>query len=142
MRTWRSPRILLWCLLFASMTAAAEKPIAPETIDGVTRLTAEQAIELILKTPGLVVLDSRRADEYEKGHIEGAINLLDTDMTEETVGMLIPDRATPILVYCNGERCLRSTHAATKLRAWGYLGVHWFRGGWAEWREKQYPTAH
>lgn len=132
-------RLLLPLLLLFSVTAQADKPIAPEHIAGATDLKAEQIIDLILNTPELVIIDARKEDEFAKGHIESAISLLDTEMTAETLAAHIPDKATPILFYCNGERCLRSSNAANKALSWGYTNIYWFRGGWAEWREKNLP---
>jgi rhodanese-related sulfurtransferase len=134
-------RLLLSLLLLCSAVAQADKPIAPEHITGATDLKAEQIIELILNTPELVIIDARKQDEFAKGHIENAISLLDTKMTEEALARHVPDKETPLLFYCNGERCLRSTHAANKAVSWGYGKVYWFRGGWVEWREKNLPIA-
>jgi rhodanese-related sulfurtransferase len=132
-------KLLLSLLLLCSAVAQADKPIAPEHIAGATDLKAEQIIDLILNTPELVIIDARKEDEFAKGHIENAISLLDTEMSEETLAMHVPDKSTPILFYCNGERCLRSTNAANKALSWGYTKIYWFRGGWVEWREKNLP---
>jgi rhodanese-related sulfurtransferase len=121
--------------------AQADKPTAPEQIDGVTKVSAEETIRLILDQSGLVVIDSRKAEEFTKGHIEGAINLLDTAMTRKQLAQHVNSPQTPLLFYCNGVRCLRSSHAATKAKKWGYKTIYWFRGGWVEWREKQLPIA-
>jgi rhodanese-related sulfurtransferase len=134
-------RLLLPLLLLCAGLAQADKPIAPQHIAGATDLGAEQLIELILATPQLVIIDARKQEEFDKGHIENAISLLDTQMSEETLAIHAPDKATPLLFYCNGERCLRSTNAANKALAWGYTTVYWFRGGWVEWSEKNLPIA-
>jgi rhodanese-related sulfurtransferase len=134
-------RLLLSLLLLFTSAAYAEKPIAPMHIDGATDQNAEQIIELILNTPDLVIIDARKQEEFAKGHIENAISLLDTKMTEAALAQYVPTKASPILFYCNGERCLRSTNASKKATSWGYTNVHWFRGGWVEWREKNLPVA-
>lgn len=134
-------RAFLLLSLFAwSLPAAADKPVAPTDIPGATAVSAEKLVELAAATPQLVIIDSRREEEFEKGHIEGAANLLDTDMTQEKLARLVPGKSTPVLFYCNGERCLRSTNAAKLALGWGYLKVYWFRGGWMEWREKNMPV--
>lgn len=130
------PLLLLFCAI-----AQAEKPTAPEQIVGATNLKAEQVVDLILSTPALVVIDARKQEEFAKGHIEKAISLLDTIMSEEALAQHVPSKETPVLFYCNGERCMRSTNAANKALGWGYSNVYWFRGGWVEWREKQLPVA-
>ena len=127
-------------LVLFSSAALADKPIAPEHIEGATDLTAEQVVALILDTPELVIIDARKEDEFAKGHIENAISLLDTTMSREALAGLVPSPTTPILFYCNGERCLRSTNAAKKAASWGYTRVYWFRGGWVKWREKKLPV--
>ena len=121
--------------------ARAETPLAPEQIDGVTRVSAEETIKLILDHPSLVVIDSRKAEEFAKGHIEGAVNLLDSSMTAQQLAQHVASLQTPVLFYCNGARCLRSSHAATKAKKWGYSRIYWFRGGWSEWQEKQLPIS-
>ena len=116
------------------------KPYAPESIDGVRIVTAEQAIELILDHPDMPIIDSRKKTEFVKGHIEGAVSLLDTEMTEQLLQELVPDKDATILFYCNGVRCLRSSNAIRKAQDWGYTSLVWFRGGWKEWTEKRLPV--
>ncbi|PKM42184.1 MAG: rhodanese-like domain-containing protein [Gammaproteobacteria bacterium HGW-Gammaproteobacteria-1] len=128
-------------LLCAAMPAAADKPLAPDTVPGTLLVSAEQAVVTVQTTPQMVIIDSRLGEEYAKGHIPGAINLLDTDMTEAALSRIAPDRATPLLFYCNGERCLRSSNAAAQAASWGYGTVYWFRGGWQEWLRQELPVA-
>jgi rhodanese-related sulfurtransferase len=135
------PQLLLIPVLLLALPVLAEKPLAPEQIAGTIRISAEQAVDLILSTPNLVVIDSRVMDEYAKGHIEGAISLLDTQMSEDILAEYVPDKATPLLFYCNGERCMRSGNACIKALAWGYSKVYWFRGGWKQWQAKELPVA-
>lgn len=129
----------LW-LLISSAALADGKPHAPESIDDVAIVTAEQAIDLILENPGMPIIDSRKKTEYVKGHIEGAVSLLNTEMTEQDLQAIAADRNTAILFYCNGVRCLRSSDAIAKARGWGYTNLYWFRGGWKEWSSKRLPV--
>lgn len=132
---------LLACLFAWAGHAAADKPVAPDNIPGATGVSAEKLVELAAVTPQLVVIDARRREEFEKGHIEGAVNLLDTDMTPAKLARLVARQDTPVLFYCNGERCLRSANAAKLALEWGYRKVYWFRGGWREWSDKRLPIA-
>lgn len=133
-------RLLLSLLLLGSSSLfAAEKPYAPDTIPGVVIISAEEVVELTLSRPELVIIDSRKKTEYTKGHIEGAVNLLNTDMRREDMEMLCPDKNRPIVFYCNGIRCLRSSDAIRKAAGWGYKNTFWFRGGWKEWTDKRLP---
>jgi rhodanese-related sulfurtransferase len=135
------PLILLLTLLLTATSALADKPVAPETIPGTQLITAEQLVELIDSTPGLVIIDARRHEEYARGHIEGAIFMLDTDMTPEKLSSKVRSKNNPVVFYCNGERCVRSTNASKKAVSWGYKRIYWFRGGWQEWHSKGLPVS-
>ncbi len=128
------------CILCADRIWADNKPVAPETIPGATTVTAEEVIELVLSKPNLIIIDSRKKTEYLKGHIEGAISMLNTDMTLPDLQRVAPQKNQEILFYCNGIRCKRSSDAVTKAMAWGYVNLFWFRGGWNEWTEKKLPV--
>lgn len=133
--------ILALLLVLVQPPAYAEKLMAPAQIPGVTRVDAEEVVSLLLERSRLVLIDSRKEEEYAKGHIENAINLLDSAMTPEALARHVMNRDTPILFYCNGERCLRSSNAASLAKQWGYRNLFWFRGGWVEWRRKRLPVA-
>ncbi|WP_460020598.1 rhodanese-like domain-containing protein [Magnetospira thiophila] len=120
----------------------ADKPVAPEQVPGAETVSAEQAVLLIQSMPGLVIVDSRRREEFVKGHIPGAVSLLDSDMTRESLAAVAPDPTTPILFYCNGPRCLRSSQASSLALSWGYHRIYWFRGGWTEWAGQEFPVSY
>ena len=67
-------------------------------------------------TPGAVLLDVREADEYADGHIKGSVNL--PLSTLDSVEITIPDRDTPVFVYCLSGA--RSAQAVAKLQKLGY----------------------
>lgn len=133
--------LLVCCLLLASPAVlAVERPYAPDNIPGIVVVNAEEVVELILTRSNLLIIDSRKRTEYAKGHIEGAVNLLNTDMQPEDLGMLDPEKNRTMIFYCNGERCLRSSDAIKKAMSWGYKNIFWFRGGWKEWSGKRLPV--
>ena len=126
-------------VLWLALPAAAEKPLAPASVPGAQLVSAEQVVELIGAQPDLILIDSRRREEFDKGHIEGSVNLLDTELTRAGLARMAPALSRPLLFYCNGERCLRSSNSAERALAWGYRKVYWFRGGWQEWTDKHLP---
>lgn len=134
-------RLLALLLILNLPQAWAQIALAPQRIDGVEHLNAEQVVALILKQEALVIIDARRHEEYAKGHIEGATHLFEATMAPETLARHVPHPDTPLLFYCNGVQCLRSSNAAIKARDWGYRNIYWFRGGWNEWRDNQLPVA-
>ena len=135
--------LLLFILLgLASLSsiASAEPLDVPDQIAGASNLSAEQVVQLILQHPQLVLIDSRKKREYLKGHIEGAINMLNTDMTRKSLAAISQGPESILLFYCNGQRCLRSSDAVRKALSWGYKNIYWFRGGWQEWTDKRLPV--
>ncbi len=148
---YKPAHAVLYCILLACALQAANlqaqainsadgKPMAPPAIDGAMNLTAEQVITLILTTPDLVIIDARKRSEYIKGHIQGAVNLLNSQMDETTLGSYASNKNVALLFYCNGPRCMRSSDAVQKALGWGYRNIFWFRGGWNEWSEKRLPV--
>ena len=127
-------------LLVPVTTSAENKPHAPQSIQNVTVVSAEQVIEYILTSPDLLIIDSRKKSEYLKGHIEGSINILNTRLKQSDLEQISPDKSKAILFYCNGTRCLRSSDSINKAKSWGYKRLIWFRGGWKEWTEKRLPV--
>lgn len=132
--------VFLSIALFAP-AASAEDFIAPEQIDGVTRVTAEQVVDLVSTESELVIIDSRKPGQFIKGHIQGARNIQDTKMTEELLAKHVPSKSMPVIFYCYGPKCLRSANASTHAKKWGYTRIYWFRGGWKEWKDKQMPVS-
>lgn len=135
-RTW----LPAFFLLLSVGSHAADKPFAPESLPGAVIVSAEEVAELILSRPELVIIDSRKKSEFAKGHIEGAVNLLNTSLQRESLESHVPNKTTPIVFYCNGVNCLRSSDAIRKAMGWGYRNVFWFRGGWREWTDKRLPV--
>ena len=131
----------IFSLMLINGAVWAEKPFAPEKLQGTIRVDAEETVELITNTTNLLIVDSRKEVEYSKGHIQGSVSLLNTEMTLEQLMKHAPDKSTPLLFYCNGPRCLRSSKAAIKAQDWGYKMIYWFRGGWNEWVEKGMPIS-
>jgi len=131
----------LLLLIVIPFYAYAEKPVVPELLEGTTVVTVEEVYNLITTEPNLVVIDSRRNEEHDKGHIEGSISILDSNMTHDELKMHVNTADTPILFYCNGVRCMRSYKASVKAISWGYRNIYWFRGGWKEWKASEMPIS-
>lgn len=97
--------------------------------DSYTQIDQETAKLMMDIDDGHVILDVRRQDEFEEGHIPGAIcipneSIIDTQPEE------LPDLDQIILVYCRSGR--RSKEAAQKLYDMGYTNVFEF-GGIIDW---------
>ena len=87
---------------------------------------------MMAKDDGHIVVDVRRQDEYDAGHIPGAILIpnesIGTEQPEE-----LPDLNQIILIYCRSGN--RSKQAAQKLYNMGYTNIYEF-GGINTWTAK------
>ena len=133
-------------LLFLSLcmpifVMGADKPVvSPDSIPGTTKVDAEGVLQLVEELPRLVVVDARIVSDRLQGYIEDSISLPDINTSCDSLKKIAPDRATPLLFYCNGPKCGRSAKSAQKAIACGHTRLYWFRGGFEEWRAKGYPT--
>ena len=92
-------------------------------------ITAEEA-ELIMESEeSYIILDVRTREEYEQGHIPGAILIPDTEI-EAKAEEALTDKDQLILVYCRSGR--RSKLAAEALVELGYTNIKEF-GGIIDW---------
>jgi len=127
------------CFWFTVGPASA-KELTPESIEGTTRVSAEQLVDLVESLPNLIMIDARKSSDYSKGHIEGAVSLPNTETDNASLAKVIPSKDTPVLFYCNGEKCGRSVVSAKAALGAGYKKIYWFRGGMEEWVAKALPV--
>ncbi len=118
-----------------------------------SKLATADWIAAHLNQPNVVLVDVRTPQEYQRGHIPGAIHL---PWEENTVGGVsqryLPATAlrhrfaeagiTPeneVVVYC--ETGARSAHAYWAFRLAGYSRVRNYEGSWAEWSRRETVAA-
>ena len=129
--------IVIYLIAAVFLLTACTAPAVPSnpTDEGSTLQTLYQMIDqeeakrMMEQDDGHIVVDVRRIDEYESGHIPGAISI-----PNETIGSEMP-KALPnleqiILVYCRSGN--RSKQAAEKLSKIGYSRIYEF-GGILDW---------
>lgn len=85
----------------------------------------------------VVLLDLRPRDEYEAGHIPGAISIPVEDL-EQQLALLPP--GAEIVAYCRGPYCVMAPRGIALLRRHGYR-VRRFEDGVSEWRLAGLPVA-
>ena len=92
-------------------------------------ITAEEAKRIMDTEEGYIILDVRTQEEYDEGHIPGAIVISHEEITEKAEKVLT-DKDQLILVYCRSGR--RSKLAAEALVELGYTNIKEF-GGIIDW---------
>ena len=93
------------------------------------QITQIKAKEIMDSGEEYILLDVRTKEEFDDGHIEGAILIPDFEI-EERAETELSDKDALILVYCRSGR--RSKNAASILAALGYTNVKEF-GGINDW---------
>lgn len=112
-------------LLFAAMLVSCAPESTENGKEGYMQITPEQAKEFMDNQEDCVILDVRTQEEFDAGHIPGAILIPDYEITAKAEATL-PDKEQLILVYCRSGR--RSMNAAEELAAMGYTNVKEFGG--------------
>ena len=92
-------------------------------------ITAEEAMQIMGTEESYIILDVRTQEEYDQGHIPGAILIPNTEIKERAEEEL-PDKDQLILVYCRSGN--RSKQAAEILVELGYTNIREF-GGILDW---------
>ena len=92
-------------------------------------ITAEEAKQIMDSEEGYIILDVRTQEEYDEGHIPGAI-VISHEEIEEKAEDVLTDKDQLILVYCRSGR--RSKIAAEALVELGYTNIKEF-GGISDW---------
>lgn len=92
-------------------------------------ISMEEAKQIMEEEEDIVILDVRTQEEYETGHIPGAICVPNESIGSDEIKEL-PDKEKKILVYCRSGN--RSKQAAQKLADAGYKNILEF-GGIIDW---------
>lgn len=147
----------------ASLGIAELKPIAkddygyvstlgyftPTLIPGIKAVTADEVRGLVAK--GVPFYDVRDEREYKEMHVKGAVSVpykeksgkeigFDMSKDEFRIADAARDKNAPLIFACNGGECWKSYKASVWAQKQGYRNIHWFRGGFPEWKAKGLPV--
>ena len=114
---------LVSILAFASVLALAM--VAYYTFNSPLVISAEEAKKGIAEGKFPIVLDVRTDMEYNLGHYPEAIHIPTAKLADE-VETKLPNKKTPVLIYCNTGQ--RSRYAADLLKKKGYESVRYITG--------------
>lgn len=98
-------------------------------------------VKQMIDSGNTVIVDVRRADMYDLGHLPGALcfplNEFDQviDRFQQTI-----KKDTPVLLYCSGVTCRDSHTFGGRLIKLGYTDVTVYSGGYSEWQEMEFEV--
>lgn len=118
-------------LLFAPTCTTADKDQEKQ----VNSITVEQLYQMRAKQAEYYLLDVRTQEEYQAGHLAGAV-LIPYDKLEAVAGDRLPSDGTEIIVYCRTQN--RSGVSLEILATLGYKNVVLLDGGFKAWATAGY----
>lgn len=106
-------------------------------MEGVTvmKLGRQELREKMERGDDFALVEVLDADEYERAHLPGAINVPCDAQFEEKATRVLPDRSQTIVVYCRDVACDASTTAADRLERLGYRDVWDYEAGKSDWMD-------
>ena len=130
------------CQLYRMLRSLAESRLAE--VEAITRgfLRSKETLEAVdqgelirrIRDGEAVVLDVRPREEYEAGHIPGALSAPVTELKNLIGGL---PRDLQIVAYCRGPYCVMSIDAVRLLRERGFDAVR-LEDGVPDWRQRGY----
>ena len=94
--------------------------------DAAYRQISQEEAKEMMDNQEVIILDVREQDEYDNGHIPGAVLLPVGSIDEDTAAEVIPEMDSTVLVYCRSGN--RSKTASSSLAELGYTNIYEFGG--------------
>ena len=87
---------------------------------------------------GVTLIDVRESEEWDRGHIPGAVHV-PRGYLESRVEGAVSDRDAPVVIYCaSGQRSALAAHTLKQLL--GYTDVRSMTGGITLWKDRGYKV--
>ncbi len=105
------------------------------------RVISAELVHSSLSAGTVIVLDARNRDEFEAGHIPGALALFEAPGRPllAEVRQCIPRESTVVLVG-RSKVDMSALRLAQTVRQWGFETVQVLEGGMKSWVESGYPA--
>ena len=129
---------VILALSITSTLIKAEGKVSPEAVAGAITVDATEAKKLF--DAEVMFIDVRKDKDWMAGRIPGAEHIeLKKVYSEKTLSEYVK-KDQDFVIYCNGEKCMRSSVASAKAVEWGFKKVHYFRAGLPAWKKANYPV--
>ncbi len=134
---------------FTGMVMAGSVPTPETPPEGVQMVSADVAKKMVEE--GMMVYDMRKALNFGKGHLPGAVSLPykwtkkghPAERTGEFDMSKLPgDKNAKIVFHSDGPNGWKSYYASKAAIEAGYKNVMWMREGYSTWTEKGYAVDH
>lgn len=112
--------------------------VVKEKEESLFNLSPEAFQKLLKENRNIKLLDVRRPEEYEEGHIQGSVLLPVQELSQETLDAAAVKKEDAVLLYCRSGG--RSGHALHMMQQFGYKNVKHLDGGILAWKENNRPV--
>lgn len=89
---------------------------------------------------GPVLVEVLGEPVFRKFHLPGAINVPVGEGFDEKIRQAVPEKDTPVVVYCLDAACQASPKAARRMEELGYTRVYDYAAGKEDWKAAGLPT--
>jgi rhodanese-related sulfurtransferase len=93
-------------------------------------LVSSEEMKKLMDMDSIQLIDVRSLEEFRKGHLKGAQNLIYDDDFAQKISQL--DKSKPVAVYCKTGR--RSEECSNILKKAGFKKVYDLKGGLSQWK--------
>jgi phage shock protein E len=118
--------------LFSMVIGLAACTAPSSEVPEVRQVAPDEVLALVAGEDGPLLVDVRTAEEYQAGHVPGAINI-PHDEVATRLNELEPYRARGVVVYCRSGT--RAGMAADALQNAGFTNLAHLDGHMAGWSE-------
>src|SRR5690606_4923234 len=85
-------------------------------------VTTEEVLKLREEHPNITIIDARSEEDFNKGHIPGAVQIRPDDVAKK-LPEIQKDKSQPIIFYCTNTQCQASAKAAHAAKEAGYTNL-------------------
>jgi molybdopterin/thiamine biosynthesis adenylyltransferase/rhodanese-related sulfurtransferase len=116
---------------------ASYRELLARVREEIEEISSIDAHERLASGAGPLFVDVREPDEWEEGHIPGAV-YTGRGRLEQRIEGLVPDKRRALVVYCSAGN--RSAFATKVLGDLGYTDVSNLAGGFSEWKRNGFEV--
>jgi len=130
--------LMIWTAYVSDAADKTPEQMVSEAKASIKEVTPAFTKAIMDAKEKIIVLDVRDKQEFDEGHISGAINI-SRGMLEFKTSLIMPDKDSRIIVYCGVD--LRGPLATKTLNELGYRNAVNMLGGLKAWKEAGLPIA-
>ncbi|MDO6706275.1 MULTISPECIES: rhodanese-like domain-containing protein [unclassified Photobacterium] len=123
-------------LVWVGLVLALVSSLVKQKTAGYAVITPNQATVMVNREDGVFV-DIRNQDEFQRGHIAGALHILPSEIKAQNLGSLEKYKSAPIIVVCKTGQTAQES--ANLLHKAGFSNVNLLKDGLISWNEANMP---